>query len=193
MTAEELMNRYKKVREEEKIEGELGLITNPNAKTRDNSRTGGILLVGMNPSGKGDGVISNYIDCKTSFWIPKHTMMGKYDEKCGYVDLLPFRNGTQTIACDNDEIRYRGKLLCNTRDYIEELCPRLIIFANKTASYYWGFNKKKLWMGYTFEEIESPLDGERKKWKLYQITGIKRTDVNRNVNETNLKGTYFLQ
>ena len=48
-------------------------------------------------------------------------------------------------------------------------------------------------MGYTFQEIESPLDGERKYWKLFQITGIEPTDVNRNVNETNLNGTYFLQ
>ena len=194
MTAKELMSCYEEVREKEKINGELCLITNPKAKTGDNSKTGGILLVGMNPSGKGQGdVIKDYKDCNDGFWISKHSMMGIYDEKCGYIDLLPFRNGTQTIARDNDEIRYRGELLCNTRDYIEELCPRLIIFANKTANYYWGFNKKKPWMGYTFQEIESPLDGERKYWKLFQITGIEPTDVNRNVNETNLKGTYFLQ
>ncbi len=193
MTAEELMSRYEKVREEEKINGELCLITNPKAKTGDNSKAGGILLVGMNPSGLGQGdAIKDYKDCNDGFGISKHSMMGIYDEKCGYIDLLPFRNGTQTIARDNDEIRYRGKLLCNTRDYIEELCPRLIIFAN-TANYYWGFNKTKPWMGYTFKKIESPLDGERKKWELFQITGIEPTGVNRNAYKTNLKDTYFLQ
>ena len=188
MTAKELMSRYEEVREKEKIKGELCLITNPKAKA------GGILLVGMNPSGKGKGdAINDYKDCNDRFWIPKHSMMGMYDEKCGYIDLMPFRKGTQTIAQDDDEIRFRGKLLCNTRDYIEELRPRLIIFANATASYYWGFDKKYPWMGYTFEKIESPLEGERKKWELSQITGIKPTDVNRKVSETNLKGTYFLK
>ena len=56
MTAKELMSCYEEVREKEKIKGELCLITNPKAKTGDNSKTGGILLVGMNPSGKGQGI-----------------------------------------------------------------------------------------------------------------------------------------
>jgi hypothetical protein len=191
MTAEELMDQYKMVREEEFGLG-LGLIINPDAQV------GGILLVGMNPSGKGDDIYS-FNECEGAFWNPKHDMLGGrgrgYDTKCGYIDLLPVRNGNQSkVHLDNDiKNRYHGRLLAHTRDYIEELRPRLIIFANKTANYYWGFNKKKPWMGYTFQEIESPLDGERKYWKLFQITGIEPTDVNRNVNETNLKGTYFLQ
>ena len=109
--------------------------------------------------------------------------------------LLPVRNGNQSkVHLDNDiKNRYHGRLLAHTRDYIEELRPRLIIFANATARYYWGFDEENPWMGYTFKKIESPLDGERKKWKLYQITGIEPTGVNRKVSETNLKGTYFLQ
>ena len=51
MTAEELMDQYKMVREEEFGLG-LGLIINPDAQV------GGILLVGMNPSGKGDDIYS---------------------------------------------------------------------------------------------------------------------------------------
>lgn len=195
MTAEELMDQYKKVREEE---FSLGLIINPNAKV------GGILLVGLNPSkrsDKGDVHPISFDKCEDSFWNPKHDMLGGhgrgYDVKCGYIDLLPVREGNQSkIHHDNDidiHNRYHGRLLAHTRDYIEELRPRLIIFANKTANYYWGFDEENPWMGYTFEEIESPLDGERKKWKLYQIKGIKRTDVNRNASETNLKGSYFLQ
>ena len=54
MTAKELMSRYEEVREKEKINGELCLITNPKAKTGDNSKTGGILLVGLNPSKRSD-------------------------------------------------------------------------------------------------------------------------------------------
>ena len=50
MTAEELMGQYKKVREEEGINGGLGLITNPQAQV------GGMLLVGLNPSGEGDRI-----------------------------------------------------------------------------------------------------------------------------------------
>ena len=185
MTAEELMGQYKKVREEEGVNGGLGLITNPNAKER------GILLVGMNPSGEGDG-IHPYSNCETEFWIPKHSMMGLFDKKCGYIDLLPVRNGRQSkVQKDNDlSNRYHGRLLAHTRDYIEELRPRLIIFAN-SANYYWGFRKE--WMGYSFNKVKTPLDGERKRWKLFQITGIEPTGVNRFVNETNLVGTFFLQ
>ncbi len=190
MTAEELMARYIKVRKEQF--GGLGLITNPNAQV------GGILLVGMNPSGKGDQIYS-FDNCEGDFWKPKHDMLGGhgmgYDNKCGYIDLLPVRNGRQSkVHLDNDlKNSYHGELLAHTRDYIEDLRPRLIIFANATANYYWGFKKDSPWMGYTFNKIKSPLEGERRYWKLYQITGIEPTGVNRYVNETNLKGTYFLQ
>ncbi len=189
MDAKTLMDYYKNVVQvEENINADLGLITNPEAKK------GGILLVGMNPSGVGQQVY-DYRECHRDFWDPKHKMMGDYDKRCGYIDLLPVRNGSQVnVHLDNDvKNRYHGKLLAFTRDFIEDLCPRLIIFANLTAKYYWGFDKDYPWMGYSFEEIESPLDGERRRWSLYRITGINPTGVNRNVTTTNLKGTYFLQ
>lgn len=185
ITAEELMGYYKKVRDEEMVSGGLGLITNPNAKEE------GILLVGLNPSGEGDGIYS-YSTCRSEFWDPKHLMMGDYDEKCGYIDLLPVRNGRQAKVHNDNDIknRYHGRLISHTRDFIEELRPRLIIFAN-SANYYWGFGNE--WMGYTFNKVKTPLDGERKRWKLFQISGIEPTGVNRFVNGTNLVGTYFLQ
>ena len=74
MTEAELMGHYKKVREEEGINGDLGLITNPQAQV------GGILLVGLNPSGEGDQ-IHNYINCKNDFWNPKHEMMGAFRQE----------------------------------------------------------------------------------------------------------------
>lgn len=185
MTAITLMEIYKKIREEEGVNGGLGLITNPQA------HVGGILLVGLNPSGEGDGIHS-YSTCKSEFWNPKHEMMGLYDKKCGYIDLLPVRNGRQVqVHLDNDIYnRYHGRLLAHTRDYIEEFRPRLIIFAN-SANYYWGFGKG--WMGYTFNNVNTPLDGGRKRWKLFQITGIEPTGVNRFVHDTNLVGTFLLQ
>lgn len=70
LTTEALMGIYKKIREEENVNGGLGLVTNPQAQV------GGILLVGLNPSGEGD-VIYNYIDSKSDFWNPKHSMMGR--------------------------------------------------------------------------------------------------------------------
>lgn len=185
MTAEELMGLYKKVREEENVNGGLGLITNPNAKEE------GILLVGMNPSGEEDGT-HNYCECENDFFAPKHMMMGDYDKRCGYIDLLPVRNGRQTKVHNDNDIKnkYHGRLLSHTRDFIEELRPRLIIFAN-SANYYWGFGKG--WMGYKFNKVKTPLDGERKRWKLFQITGIEPTGVNRFITDTNLVGTFFLQ
>jgi hypothetical protein len=48
-------------------------------------------------------------------------------------------------------------------------------------------------MGYSFNKVKTPLDGERKRWKLFQITGIEPTGVNRFVHNTNLVGTFFLQ
>lgn len=185
MMTEKLMKQYKKVREEEGVNGGLGLITNPNAQV------GGILLVGLNPSGEGD-TIHNYNSCRSDFWDPKHEMMGDFDKKCGYIDLLPVRNGRQAqVHIDNDlKNRYHGRLLAHTRDFIEELQPRLIIFAN-SSNYYWGFGKG--WMGYTFNKVKSPLDGEKKRWNLFQITGIEPTGVNRFVHDTNLVGSFFLQ
>ena len=96
MTAEELMVLYKKIRYEERVSGGLGLITNPIAKER------GILLVGLNPSGEGDGIYS-YSTCRSEFCDPKHSMMGNYDENCGYIDLLPVRNGRQTKVNNDNE------------------------------------------------------------------------------------------
>lgn len=185
MTAEALMEIYKNIREEENVNGGFGIITNPQAQV------GGILLVGLNPSGEGDNIY-NYNSCESDFWDPKHEMMGDFDKKCGYIDLLPVRNGRQAqVHIDNDlKNRYHGRLLAHTRDYIEELRPRLIIFAN-SANYYWGFGKG--WMGYTFNKVKTPLDGVKKRWKLFQITGIEPTGVNRFVYDTNLVGTFFLQ
>ncbi len=194
MDAETLMYYYKNVvQKEENINDGLGLITNPNAQK------GGILLVGMNPSGEGQDIYC-YLKCHSRFWNPKHKMMGDYDAKCGYIDLLPIRDPVQDtiikrIKADEDFRRYCGKLLAFTRDYIELLRPRLIIIANKDAWFFWGFSKWK-WMGYTFKDIdiapESRRELDRGRWPLVQICDIEPTDVNRHSTTTNLDGTYIV-
>lgn len=187
MNANELMYRYRQVIDEEPMfkSNEIAIIANENAK-KD-----GILLVGMNPSGCGNFMIYPYLECDNNFFNPKHKMMGEFDDRCAYIDLFPFRNGVQGIAADDDECRYRGKLLSHTRDYIEDLRPRLIIYAN-TSTRYWGFRGD--WMGYKFFHIKSPLLGDKQCWPLYKITGIVPTDVNRRSTGSNLENyTYFLR
>jgi len=194
MDAETLMYYYKNVvQKEENNNDELGLITNPNAQK------GGILLVGMNPSGTGQEIYK-YLDCHDGFWESKHTMMGAYNHKCGFIDLLPVRGGDQNliieqIKTDENYRRYCGKLLAFTRDYVELLQPRLIIIANRGAWFFWGVVNKWKWMGYTFNnEFASPWEGNRVcgYWSLSQICGIEPTGVNRNSTTTNLVGTYIL-
>lgn len=185
---EELFAKYISVRNEEKRTERFGLIINSDAIE------GGILLVGMNPSGDGDAMYE-YRECKSDFWNPKHAMLGKYDSRCAYIDLLPVRSGLQrgiNTEQANDTLRFYGKLLSHTRDYIEGLHPRLIIFANG-AKGYWGLDKKSEWMNYRFEQLESPLVGKKKKWKLYRIVGILPSDVNRKAESTTLEGSLFLQ
>lgn len=208
-----LLEQYKIVLAEQNKQFNLCLITNSNAKK------GGILLVGINPSGE---PIGNHVDpfeyerCDTkTFWYPKHHMMGKeqdynYDENCAYIDLIPVRTKDQNQLKQylDSENALMGALLSYTQDYIEELSPRLIIFANSMTGL-WGLDKKEkkncsieggceytnVWMGYDFKPVNSPLNGHEDKgnWPFYQITGIIPSEVNRGRTETNLKGTYFLR
>lgn len=189
MTGKQLLDMYHSFVDSN---AEYGVITN------DQAMRGGILLVGMNPSGSGNGIYDFTIPgnpndrCEKDFWIPKRKMLGKYLNKCGYIDLLPIREGSQKIATDQKHIDERGKLLSTTRNYIEWLNPKLIIFAN-SAQYYWGFNKKKEWMGYQFINIASPLPPPKNHWKLYEITGIHANELNMQAISTSLQGSYFLQ
>ena len=212
-----LLRKYKEVLKENYngIDYHIAVITNNNAK-KD-----GILLVGLNPAGtpygeprKGEDIRESieYKECGGQFWDPKHEMLGldKYDQKCGYIDLFPIRNGNQDEvkeyldARNNQMNKTMGQLLRITQQYIEYLHPRLIIFANSLNGL-WGLRKKKekglnnytnVWMGYEFEEIQSeekPLKGDKACWHYYRITGIFPSGVNDNAKETKLNGTYFLR
>lgn len=212
-TKDLLLKQYREVLRLNNVHYNIALITNENAAE------GGILLVGMNPSGKEgkedkEDLYEYGKECD-GFWYPKHRMMGKYDsnnnfdDKCGFIDLFPIRKGDQEEFAKNNDSNNQmmGQLLGVTQDYIEALHPRLIIFAN-TSDYYWGFTKKKdrlklkpgegFWMGYKFEKIKktvSPLLGKQEKcyWPLYKIVGIEPSGVNRNRKLTSLEGSYFLR
>lgn len=218
LSREHLLDSYEGVIDEFKKDFKFAVITNNQAIS-----DGGILLVGMNPSNRIDiqkipkRQSFDYLDCppkdsniKDDFWDPKHKMMGEYDDHCAYIDLFPLRDGSQKTMVNymrQEEMRpLMGALLRITQDYIESLHPRLIIFAN-TFTAPWGFRMKgkicedsteikydNVWMGYTKENIVSPLAGSKKgTWKFYRITGIIPSDVNRKRETTNLQNSFFLQ
>ena len=211
-----MLEQYKRVLAEQNKQYHLDLTTNSNCKE------GGILLVGINPSGEPEGINAiphehEYEECKTKrFWYPKHYMMGveeqiyNYDKRCAYIDLIPVttKDQNQLKHYLDSENSMMGALLSYTQDYIEALSPRLIIYANSMTGL-WGLDKKEkknnslekcrnytnVWMGYDFELADSPLKGHEDKgdWRFYQITGIIPSGVNRERTDTNLKGTYFLR
>ena len=214
-TGKMLLEHYREVLNHNNVNYKLCVITNGKAKE------GGILLVGMNPSGDGGKELFDYLDeeCKYGdFWEPKHKMMGRddsknnFDNKCGFIDLFPIRNGDQKDFEKNNysNNQMMGQLLGVTQDYIESLRPKLIISANKRSSYYWGFKKQKkegpckpfedeydnIWMGYEFERVKpSPLAGIQDKgyWDFYKITNIIPSGVNKWRQTTNLEGSFYLQ
>lgn len=152
------------------------------------------MTVGMNPSGKKDEVRSYpFVELKDGFWAPIDKMLGKYKAKSSYIDLLPVRGGRQDqVYIDSiQKNEYFGKLISHTRDYIEEVSPKLIIFAN-TSKFYWGFGRSHGWMGYKFKRVGSPLCESKQCWKLYRIEGIVPNDVNRHSSATNLEGHLLL-
>lgn len=216
LTRDQLLEQYKVVRNFNNVDFKICIITNGKAKE------GGILLVGMNPSGDSDKDDRfDYLNCwGEPFWDPKHKMMGSnpkvereedriggFDKLCGYIDLFPIRKGRQVKFEENNDMYnlQMGQLLSITQDYIEDYHPRLIIFAN-TSIYYWGFKKKKddfeeekgIWMGYKFNKIkkkDSPLFGKQDKdyWPVYKIIGIEPSGVNRYRKQTRLEGSFFLR
>lgn len=185
------------------LKGRFGycVITNPEAKV------GGVLLVGINPSGHGsDDIIVDYRMCKSranggwgdrgGFWGPKHQMMGKYDRYVAYVDLLPIRMTPQNKV-DKLDPSFRARLLEVTQKHIEEMKPKLIILVNQGALYYWGSNEDATWMGY---DLGDPVKQIKGRWNLYQIRGLKTDKKDRinqdyfaaNGNFTQLEGAYLL-
>lgn len=199
-----LLEHYKEIFNQNSSSFNHAIITNENAIEE------GILLMGLNPSGNPFGEtpddresIEYYGEkgCHGKYWDPKHEMMGCYDKKCAYLDLLPIRDGNQDhIKKYNEEYNELiGQLISETQDYIESLKPKLIIYAN-SLDFYWGcFGRKKqtddgFWMDYIFEKVgDKPLKGDKSCWPFYKIIGINPSGVNKQRSITELQGTFFLR
>lgn len=178
-----LLQEYKEAIKGKSCDLNFCIISNPNAKHN------GVMLVGMNPSGKTGEEYYDYLSCKGGFWDPKHNMMGKYDKYVSYMDLLPIRKTDQAYV-DSIDPKLRARLLEVTQKHIEKLSPKLIIVVNRNSLYYWGSNEDATWMGYQLGEPIKQLKG---RWNLYKIQGLKtdKTDrINSEINNTNL--TYLL-
>lgn len=197
-----LEERFRNVLPKEKAQESLCVIINPFFKPNSD-----VLVVGMNPSGSGNTFDMHvFADCHGDFWKPIHEMLGKFDARAGYIDLLPIRNGNQK-SIEKTNPNFRGPLIGITQQYIEKMQPKLIILANLSAQFYFGLNEriwqKGIWMGYQGEKISKenhPLEGTKKRWDLYRITGLRdETDDNKNhrinfriIDKTNLANTYIL-
>ena len=197
-----LEERFRKVLPKEKAQEPLCAIINPFFKPNSD-----VLVVGMNPSGSGNVFDMHvFADCHSDFWNPLHEMLGEFDAEAGYIDLLPIRGGNQNSISNRDS-NLRGSLIGITQQYIEKMQPKLIILANLSAQFYFGLNEriwqKGIWMGYQGEKIfkeNHPLEGAKKRWDLYRITGLRdETDNNKNhrinfkiIDKTNLANTYIL-
>lgn len=205
MNAKELEAEYKKI---------LGDTHFWNCVDIENAR-GNYLWSSINPSGKGDEEIpfnlhwvgtDNYsLDPKSEYWNKLKGKIGRHINQFGHIDLFP-------IHCSDEADflkRYRGKentpefkrfvaLLKITQEFIEELCPKLIVYSNASTSYLWGW-PKQTWMGYILEPVvlSCPISSGRisqhPKDSLFRIVGINTgNQVIKKEKSTALDGTYLL-
>lgn len=184
-----------------------------------NNPSNGILITGINPSGKDDSpnfafsfrdsIEDALKDKKQRHWRDKaEEYTGNnpnvIDElKMAYLDLFPFHKGKQAefmSKIKGSENDFQRKVIEVTQSEIEDyIHPRLIIHANASTSYYWGLDKKSVWMGYNLVSLDSseiPDELESLVGRLFRIRGFK-TDADRinseKYNKTNLEGSLFLR
>lgn len=85
-----------------------------------------------------------------------------------------------------------------TQEFIEELCPKLIVYSNASTRYLWGWPKGE-WMGYILEPVvlSCPISSGRisqhPKDSLFRIVGINTgNQVIKEKKSTALVGTFLL-
>ena len=203
MTDIELAGEYK---------GILGDTLFWNCVSIENARNG-FLWCSINPGEVKGG--ERFNDCwenmrdigRSKYWMTLKRKIGTRLNRFGHIDLFP-------IHC-SDEIdflsTYRGKeetpefkkfvaLLKVTQEFIENLCPRLIVYSNASTSYLWGWPKQD-WMGYILEPVLLPFSitsgriSKHSQDSLFRITGINDSkQVIKEIKTTALKdiGTYIL-
>ncbi len=174
----------------------------------------GILLTGINPGG-GEGVV--YYTLKDAINPPKGKPLQYWNHKknqfvgdddiwlldnTAYLDLFPYFESSQDDfeKAVHPHIDFQVKVLEITQKNIEEhIQPRLIIAANKTAAYYWGFRPETTWLGYDFiKVVDVPECLRNTRIELYQINPANgfRKDTDRVGQDkyltSNIKGAYFI-
>lgn len=182
-----------------------------------NNPSQGILLTGINPSGNGGENVFytfeqtirelNNPELKISqYW--KHKKYQIVDDckwlidRTAYLDLFPYYESSQKkfLEAIRPHIDFQVKVLEITQRIIEEyIKPRLIIAANDTAAFYWGFRPNTTWLGYDFIKVDDvPECLKNTKIRLYRINP---TNGFRNASDrvgqdryhiSNIKGAYFI-
>lgn len=118
-----------------------------------------------------------------------------------YTDLFYYRATKQEVENeflkDDTGLEFMAKQLCITRNFIEEIQPKLIVVFNKGSWKYWGkeYNERKdsnVWMGYTFSpnfEVQSNNRKENEEIS-FLIEGFRSSNqrVCNELKETILKG-----
>ena len=159
----------------------------------------GILLTGINPSRNrnaedGDSVYTfreATANRKKVYWRNLYNLLGEeLINQTAYIDLFPLRftnqNGFEELIEKN--IHFRAELISITQREIETYIQSvLIIVANKQSSYYWGYDKKSIWMGYDMVRMRDDMD-------LFQITGFKKKSdrLNPDLRTSSLCGSLIL-
>lgn len=171
----------------------------------------GILLTGINPSGKGGEVVyytsKKAMECPAKgYWMDKKKQIVGDDgwllDNTAYLDLFPYFESSQNDfeKAIRPHIDFKVKVLEITQKNIEDyIQPRLIIAANDTAAYYWGFRQETTWLGYDFlKVVDVPECLRNTRIELYQInpTNGFRKDTDRVGQDkyltSNIKGAYFI-
>lgn len=164
-----------------------------------NNPKNGIIISGINPSFD-KKIPREYNDtipfalCSGRYWNPLKKFVGEFLKtgNVGYIDLFPLRVSKQ----DHEFEKYvptdlKAAILRVTQNEIEQLAPKLIIYANSTSRYYWGTDTEHPWMGYQLTQMPLPssLQG---KGVLYHIDGMLNSDQKiLPLKDTALKGSYL--
>ena len=133
---------------------------------------GGILVTGINPSGKTkqNFCYSFRAEMQKEQKEQKETkgyLHDKYEEFVkghdellplfSYLDLFPLHEGNQAAFMQsvNASLSLQARIIAVTQREIERLRPRLIIHANAQTAYYWGLSPHSTWLGYNLLPVAS--------------------------------------
>lgn len=158
---------------------------------RDSPREATMLLTGINPSydahkGMWPGRVHPYSFTAVSgpYWSKKKAQFGEVWDEMAYLDLFPIRETDQGLfeKTFRNMISLRRDLLEITQEAIEEMCPKMIVHANRGSMYYWGVDEHNPWMGYkltpvginTYPDLPSCMKSfdRMKRFPLYRIDGF---------------------